>query len=83
MWIPYKTNILVKPSLKNKVIGNNNKYQLFGEVLAVGSEVKDIVVGDTVGFSIWAIKDLEEEALEKNIFLRDDPMFILGIKHKE
>lgn len=81
-WQPYKTNILIKPEDKKKVIGNTAKYYLYGEVLAVGNEVKDIKVGDRIGYTLWGLKDIEESDGTKYYFVKDDSAFILGVLKK-
>lgn len=82
---PYKTNILIRPVKKDVVLSSNAnapKYWLYGEVVGVGSEVKDIHVGDTVGYDKFGIKDVDKDG-EKVFFICDDPAFILGIIHTE
>lgn len=80
---PYKTNILIKPAKKDLVLSSNTnapKYWLYGEVIGVGSEVKDIHVGDIVGYDKFGIKDVDKDG-EKTFFIEDNSQFILGIIH--
>ncbi len=81
----YKTNIMVKPAKKDVVLSDNAnapKYWLYGEVVSVGSEVKDIHVGDLVGYDKFGIKDVDKDG-EKTFFICDDPAFILGVIHTD
>lgn len=57
---PFGTNILVKPRAKDRIIGNTQKYKLYGDVIEVGSEVKIIKKGDVIGFTQWGTWKLEE-----------------------
>lgn len=82
MWKAYKNNILVKPKDKNKIIGNTEMFYLFGEVLDVGSEVKDIKKGDTIGFTKWGVSKIVMEDGQEHFFVQDNPDFILGIKNE-
>lgn len=75
---PYKNNIQISPSSKNKIIGDTAKFFLFGEVLAIGSEVKDIKVGDTIGYTQWGINKIEKGGVE-HFFIQDNPDFVLAV----
>lgn len=81
-WESYKTNIQVKPIDKGKIIGNTAKYYLYGEVVGVGSEVKDIKVGDMVGYTIFGVEEILEADGTKTFYLQDNPDFILAISKK-
>lgn len=78
----YKTNIEILPTSKNKIIGDTSKYYLFGEVLDVGSEVKEIEKGDTICFTLWGLNELLEADGTKHHFIQDNPDFILGVIKK-
>jgi co-chaperonin GroES (HSP10) len=78
-WKPYKTNILIEPQDKNKVIGDTQTKYLYGKVLAVGSEVKDIKVGDTLGYTMWGTNKIVMADGKEHYFLQDNSEFILGI----
>jgi len=83
-FVAYKTNIMVLPAKKDVVLSSNAnapKYWLYGTVISVGSEVKDIHVGDIVGYDKFGIKDVDKDN-EKVFFIKDDPDFILGIIKK-
>jgi len=76
---PYKTQILIKPSEKKQVLVSDNKsFCEYGEVVAVGSQVADIKIGDKIGYVIWGLNHLEIDG-ERHYFVPDDPRFILGI----
>lgn len=77
-------NVMVRPSKKDVVLSSNAnapKYWLYGEVISVGSEVKDVHVGDIVGYDKFGIKDIDKDG-EKYFFLKEDSDFILGIIKK-
>lgn len=81
----YKTNVTVRPAKKDVVLSSSTnapKYWLYGEVISVGSEVKDIHIGDLVGYDKFGIKDVDKDG-EKTFFIADDPAFILGIIHTD
>ncbi len=77
-WIPFGDNVLVKPVSKEKIIGHTDMYELFGEVLAVGEDVKKIKPGMIVSYTLWGIRDTEKDN-EKSFFIRENPAFFLGI----
>ena len=81
MWRPYKNNILIEPADKNKVIGDTQTKYLYGKVLAVGSEVKDIKAGDTIGFTQWGTNKIVMADGKEHYFIADNSEFILGIKN--
>jgi len=78
----YKTNIKIAPKAKIKYVGDSSKYYLYGDVVDVGSEVKEIEVGDQIGFTLWGLKEILEENGTKHYFVKDDPAFILGVIKK-
>lgn len=79
MWQPYRNNILIEPTSKNKIIGDTSTKYLYGKVLAIGSEVKDIKVGDTLGYTMWGTNKIVMADGKEHYFLQDDSQFILGI----
>ena len=83
MWQPYKTNILIEPTSKNKIIGDTSTKYLYGTVLAVGSEVKDIKVGDVLGYTQWGTNKIVMADGKEHYFLQDNSEFILGILENE
>ncbi len=80
MWIAYGNNIEIIPESKNKVIGDTSKYYLFGKVASVGQLVKDIEVGDTIGYTLWGLNEILESNGTKHFYIQDNPDFILAIK---
>ncbi len=83
-FVAYGSNIMVKPAKKDSVLSDNAnapKFWLYGEVVSVGSEVKNIVVGDTVGYDKFGIKDIDMEG-QKYFFIEDNSQFILGLIKK-
>lgn len=75
---PFGDRILVKPIVRQQVLvsddGNLNEY---GEVVAIGHDVKVIKVGDRIGFSVFGIEKLVIEE-EKFYFIQESPEFLLG-----
>ena len=83
-WQAYGKNIIVEPASKNKIIGNDDKYYLYGKVLAVGSEVSpEIKVGDTIGYTRWGFDKIVMADGAEHFFVQDNSDFILGILHDE
>lgn len=78
-WTPFGDNILIKPVSKNKIIGETALYCLYGTVLAVGSDVKNIKPGNFIAYTLWGLRDVEEGE-EKSFFVRENSSFILGVK---
>ena len=79
----YGKNIIVEPENKKKVIGDTAMYHLFGTVLSVGDEVKNIQAGDIIGFTLWGVNELVEANGKKHYFVKDDSDFILGVIKKD
>ncbi len=79
---PYRNNIKIAPESKNKIIGDTSKFYLFGKVLDVGSEVKDIKAGDTVGYTLWGLTELVEADGTKHYFVQDNADFILAVANE-
>lgn len=79
---PYGNNIIVKPIEKEQIIvGDSKSLQQYGTVIAVGSDVKDIEVGQTAFYTVWGLKDVEYEG-EKVYFMPCDSRFFLGTLHE-
>ncbi len=81
--IPYKTNILIEPQSKGKVIGDTSKFYLFAKVLAVGTGVSpEIEVGDTISYTLWGLNKVIRSDGQEDFYVQDNPDFILDvIKH--
>lgn len=75
----YKNNILFKPAEKKKIIGDTSTKFLYGEVLSVGTDVKDISKGDEIEFTKWGTWKVAKEDGTENWYIPDDPYFILGV----
>lgn len=75
---PFGKNILIKPVKKEQVVmSENSPLCEYGEVIAIGSEVEKIKVGETIGFLIWGVNTLEIGE-DKHYFVPEDSKFILG-----
>lgn len=74
---PYGSNILVEPMIKSQIaVVDQNPLCEYGEVIAIGEDVKYIKVGDKVGFTIYGMKDLTAEG-KKYYFIPEDTNFLL------
>ena len=79
---PYGINILVKPIEKKQIlISDQRSLCEYGKVIAVGEDVKNIKVGDTIGYLIWGINSLEVEKT-KHYFVPETSDFILCTIHE-
>ena len=75
---PFGNNILVQPVVKSQVlVSDTGTLCEYGKVTAVGSEVKTIKEGDTIGFLVWGTRKLEVEDT-MYYFIPEDPKFLLG-----
>lgn len=76
--IPFGTNILVKPTEKKAVlVSDQGSLCEYGEVLSIGEDVKNVKVGQTIGFLVWGVNHLEIEG-QKHYFINETSDFILG-----
>ncbi len=80
---PFGNNILIQPASKNKIIGDTAKYYLYGEVLDVGNEVKNIQVGDQIGYTLWGLNKIVEADGTEHFFVQENADFILGVVKNE
>lgn len=70
--------MLVKPVEKKQILISDSKSLCeYGEVIEVGSEVKEIKVGDTIGYLVWGINSLEIDD-QKHYFVPETDEFVLG-----
>jgi len=82
-WKPFGKNILFAPQQKDKVIGDTSRYFLYGKVLAVGNAVQGVKVGDTIGFTQWALNKIIMDDKSEHFFCQENDDFILGILENE
>lgn len=73
---PFGKYIYVKPIQEKGVL--DQKLCEYGEIIDVGSEVKLLKKGQTIGFLAWGVKHLEMND-EKYYFVPEDGDFILCI----
>lgn len=77
MITPFGNQILIKPQEDDSIVKEFEKLQDYGDVIAIGEDVKKIKVGDKIGFITWGVNDLEIDG-QKYYFVPEDPKFILG-----
>ena len=76
---PFGNNILVKPHEQDTILkATEGGLCEYGEVLEIGSDVKEIKVGDVLGFTVWGVNRLNIEN-EKFYFIPEDSRFVLGV----
>lgn len=76
---PFGDRILVKPVEKAQVlVSDDGTLNEYGEVIAIGKDVKDIKVGDKVGFSVFGVEKLVIDD-DKLYFIQESPEFLLAI----
>jgi len=75
---PLGDNLIVLPAEKKQILVSDNKNLcLYGEVQAIGDEVKKIKVGDRVVYEMWGLKSPEIDG-EKVHFISESSPFLLG-----
>ena len=75
---PFGDRILVKPTERKTVlVGDDRNLNEYGEVVAIGEDVKHIKVGQKIAFSVFGIEKLVIEE-EKFYFIQESPEFLLG-----
>lgn len=75
---PFGFNILVKPVAKKQILVSDKGILCeYGEVIAIGHEVREIKVGQTIGFTTFGIKHLEIDGI-KYYFVPEASEFLLG-----
>lgn len=76
---PYGRNILVVPAKKDQVLlSDMNTDEAYGEVIAIGKDVKEAKVGNIILFTKWGIRDTEIKG-DKAFFVKEDDDFFLGV----
>lgn len=76
--IPFGRNILVLPTeVKTLVATRNTSKCDYGKVIAIGRDVQEVKVGDTIGFVNHGLLALEVDKT-KLFFVPEDDNFVLG-----
>lgn len=76
---PFGNRILIKPVEKQQVlVSDDGTLNEYGEVIAIGSDVKIIQVGQRVGFSVFGVEKLIIDE-QKYYFIQESPEFLLAI----
>lgn len=76
---PFGDRILIKPiERKTVLVSDDGTLNEYGEVIAIGEDVKRIKMGDKIGFSVFGIEKLVIEE-EKFYFIQESPEFLLGV----
>ncbi len=74
---PFGDQILIKPVEKQQIlVSDDGTLNEYGEVVAIGSDVKTIKVGDKVGFSVFGVEKLVIDE-QKYYFIRENAEFLL------
>lgn len=73
---PFGNQILIKPSENKGVLGDKSLCK-YGEVIDVGDEVKNVKVGQTIGFIEWGMNKLIM-GNDEYYFIQEENRFILG-----
>lgn len=77
-FVPYPDKISVRPLKKESEILLDDNFLEMGEVLAVGSEVRNVSVGDTIFFVKYGVFETPEVDGVKYYLVADSPEYILG-----
>lgn len=76
---PFGRNILVEPVQKKQILVSDSKGLCeYGKVVAIGGDVKEIKIGDTVGFLVWGVNSLVVEN-DTYYFVPESDEFLLGV----
>lgn len=74
---PFGNQILIKPEIQKQVIVSERELECnYGEVIAVGDDVKTVKVGMKVGYESYGLKELMV-GKDKHVFIREDSYFLL------
>jgi co-chaperonin GroES (HSP10) len=77
-FIPYPSKVLILPINEEKMLTDGNDRKEVGEVLAVGSAVKFLKVGDIVFFGQWGYNETAEYEGQSYAIVEVDANFIQG-----
>lgn len=70
--VPYSDYLYVKPHEKKQIlVREKGELQTYGEVLAIGKDVKDTIVGDIVAFELWDKPEFQMETEDVYHFVRE------------
>ena len=76
---PLFSQLMIEPTEKKQVLVSDEATLCeYGKVIAVGPDVKNVKVGDVVGFLMWGVNHLDIEGV-KYYFVDEDRRFLLGI----
>ena len=76
--LPFGKNVLVQPHESDTILKSaEGSLSEYGTVIAVGSKVETLKVGDTIGFTIFGINALEVEG-KKAYLVPETDEFILA-----
>lgn len=76
---PFGKYVYVKPVEKKTVlVSDTGMLCEYGEIIDVGSEVKLLKKGQTIGFLAWGVKHLEIDEV-RHYFVPEDGDFILCV----
>lgn len=76
---PFGMNILVQPIVKKQIaVGEKSLLADYGKVIAIGDEVKNIKVGQTIVYRKWGLIDVEIND-EVFLFVPETDKFIVDI----
>ena len=73
---PLGNNIYYEPTKEERPIGDASLCE-YGKVLAIGKDVQEIKVGDTIIFTKWGVNEIEING-QKHFVINEDPGFVLG-----
>lgn len=80
---PYYNQIQIEPITDDGFLVVEDNHPEKGRVIAVGSKVKFVKVGDILYFNYWGLRRTKRDENDKQYFLvEDDPKFILGKESK-
>ena len=75
--IPFGKNIYVSPVLKDQVLVSDTEIRCnYGKVISVGDEVKNVVIGDIIGYEPFGVKHLEVNGVD-NFLIPEDSDFLI------
>jgi len=76
---PFGSQILVKPTERKQVlVSDDGTLNEYGEVVAIGDEVKKIKIGDKIGFSVFGVEKLVIDE-QKYYFVKESDEFLLAV----